>query len=83
MSKPKVAGKEAVMVNLKKGQEYAYCTCGESTDQPFCDGSHRNTDFKPLMFTAEEDGPQYLCPCKYTKTPPYCDDSHKCLIEKD
>ncbi len=79
MSKPKIAGTEAITVNLEEGKEYAWCACGESSSQPFCDGSHSGTGYSPLMFTATESGPQYLCACKYTKAPPYCDDAHKCL----
>lgn len=79
MSKPKIAGTEAITVNLVEGKEYAWCACGESSNQPFCDGSHSGTGYTPLMFTAEKTGQEYLCSCKYTKAPPFCDDAHKCL----
>jgi len=82
MSEPAIGGKNSIIVNLEKGKEYAYCTCGRSGKQPFCDGSHGGTEFRPMIFTAEEDGPQHLCPCKRTKTPPYCDDSHKDLPDE-
>lgn len=30
---------------------YRWCSCGQSIKQPFCDGSHKGTDFKPYKFT--------------------------------
>ncbi|MCZ8488180.1 CDGSH iron-sulfur domain-containing protein [Vibrio lentus] len=27
-----------------------FCTCGKSKNQPFCDGSHAGTGFKPKEF---------------------------------
>ncbi len=77
MDQPKVAGTQPIQVELEAGKKYAWCTCGLSTNQPFCDGSHTPTNFKPLVFTAEESKTAYLCCCKQTKNPPYCDGSHK------
>ncbi|MBT8073679.1 MAG: glutamate synthase, partial [Xanthomonadales bacterium] len=56
---------------------YYFCVCGRSSKQPFCDGSHAGTSFKPKAFTAEEGGEAYLCACKHTRNAPYCDGSHK------
>ena len=50
-------------VALKPGKTYFYCTCGLSKKQPFCDGSHKNSEFKPLKFVADKDE-GYLCGCK-------------------
>ncbi|MBN4060718.1 CDGSH iron-sulfur domain-containing protein [bacterium AH-315-I20] len=77
MKKAVVADNKPVPVTLKKGEEYYYCTCGRSENQPFCDGSHAGTTFKPKPFTAEEDGEAYLCACKHTGNAPFCDGSHK------
>jgi hypothetical protein len=30
---------------------YRWCSCGQSLNQPFCDGAHEGTKFKPLKFT--------------------------------
>jgi len=79
MSHPVVAGEFPKAIELKKGEEYHWCSCGRSKNQPFCDGSHRNTGFTPLAFKAESSGEAYLCMCKYTKNPPFCDGSHKSL----
>ena len=56
MSKPTVSDLKPIPVELKAGEEYYYCTCGRSANQPFCDGSHKGTDFTPKAFVAEEDG---------------------------
>jgi len=75
MAQPKIAAKSPIQVDLEQGEHY-WCTCGESTAQPFCDGSHQGTSFHPLAFTVEEEQQAHLCQCKYTKNPPYCDGTH-------
>ena len=77
MSKPTVAETHPVAVDLKKGEQYYYCTCGRSANQPFCDGSHKGTEFTPKAFVADADEKAYLCQCKQTGGPPSCDGSHK------
>lgn len=87
--KPEIAQKKSYKVDLKVGETYYYCTCGKSKNQPFCDGSHSDTNFKPLQFTFEGNGdPEEiqkvsLCGCKHNKTEkgPFCDGSHKKLPE--
>ncbi len=83
MSKPVIAAKVPKGVELKAGEEYHWCACGRSKNQPFCDGSHRGTDFTPVAFKAEATEQAYLCMCKHTNNPPYCDGSHKKLSEDD
>ncbi|MGD9020787.1 MAG: glutamate synthase-related protein [Lysobacterales bacterium] len=77
MTKPIIADNKPRKTELEKGKEYYFCACGRSANQPFCDGSHKGTPFKPLAFTAEEDGDAYLCACKHTRNAPYCDGTHK------
>ncbi|SFB91659.1 Glutamate synthase domain-containing protein 2 [Marinospirillum celere] len=77
MSRPHVADNKPKKVELSKGEEYFFCTCGRSGNQPFCDGSHKGTGFKPKGFVAEEDGAAFLCQCKYTQNAPFCDGTHK------
>ena len=76
MSSPIIADNRPKKVILRENEEYYFCVCGKSQDQPFCDGSHAGTDFKPLAFKAD-DGEAYLCACKHTANPPYCDGTHK------
>jgi len=77
--KGKIAFKEPKPVELEAGKVYAWCSCGLSTNQPFCDGSHSGSDFTPKVFTAEETKTAYLCQCKQTDNPGFCDGSHSKL----
>jgi methylamine---glutamate N-methyltransferase subunit C len=79
MSDPIVFDIKPIGVELSEGDERHWCSCGRSSNQPFCDGSHRGTGLEPLAFTAKSDGEAYLCQCKQTRNPPYCDGSHKNL----
>lgn len=79
MSEPNIAAKFPVKVELEAGKTYAWCACGNSKNQPFCDGSHQGTDFKPKVFTAEETKTAFMCQCKHTKNPGMCDGTHKSL----
>ncbi len=79
MDKPVVAQKEPYGVEVEKGKTYYWCACGLSKKQPFCDGSHSDTDFKPLAFEAEKSETVYLCGCKTTRDAPFCDGSHSSL----
>ena len=75
----RIAGRAPAAVELEAGKQYAFCTCGLSEDQPFCDGSHRGSSFKPHLFTLESSEKKWLCQCKHTKNVPYCDGTHKTL----
>ena len=79
MSDPTIAAKFPAKAELEPGKNYAWCACGLSKNQPFCDGSHKTTDLKPVIFKVEEKKTAYLCQCKHTKNPPYCDGTHKSL----
>ncbi len=79
MDKPKIAGKAPIKVELEAGKKYAYCTCGESDNQPFCNGAHKGSSFVPQVFVAEESKTVHMCTCKQTSNPGFCDGSHKTL----
>ena len=64
------------MEELENGKTYAWCSCGKSDTQPWCNGAHQGSEFKPHIFTAEDSKPAPICMCKKTKNPPYCDGSH-------
>jgi len=76
MKNPIIADNRPKRVNLNKDEAYYFCACGQSQNQPFCDGSHAGTSFKPISFQVEEEE-SYLCMCKHTQNPPFCDGSHK------
>lgn len=75
MSEPTIAAKQPAVMELEPG-DYWYCTCGNSANQPFCNGSHKGTDFTPMQFTIEEKKQVALCQCKHTGNAPFCDGSH-------
>jgi CDGSH iron-sulfur domain-containing protein 3 len=79
MSEAVVAQKAPFAVELRAGKTYAWCACGRSATQPFCDGSHQQTSLTPVVFKAERDGLAYLCGCKTSQGRPYCDGSHNRL----
>ena len=77
MKNPIIADNKPVRVNLSKGQEYHFCTCGKSKSQPFCDGLHVGTPFTPKVIVPDEDGDAFLCACKHSRNLPFCDGAHK------
>ena len=80
MTDPIVAQAGPYEVTLHAGKNYAWCSCGLSLNQPFCDGSHKVTDdLKPIVFVAAKEETVYLCGCKQTNNGPHCDGTHSTL----
>lgn len=79
MAEPTIAAKEPKGVTLEAGKSYAWCSCGLSKAQPFCDGAHKVTDLRPMVFKQEETEEVWLCQCKQTKDGPFCDGTHNGL----
>lgn len=79
MSEPVVAQKAPITVEVEEGRSYFWCACGRSQSQPFCDGSHKGTDFVPLKYKAIESAKKYFCCCKKTGGTPFCDGTHNTL----
>lgn len=77
MGKPVIADNKPTKVKLEKGEEYLFCACGRSDNQPFCDGSHAGTGITPKSFVAEATEEAVLCQCKQTGNAPYCDGTHQ------
>ncbi len=61
---------------VEAGKNYFWCACGKSATQPFCDGSHKGSEFTPIKYSAEESKTVYFCGCKRTGNAPLCDGSH-------
>ena len=76
MTKGKIAANTPIGINVLEGNSYYWCTCGLSKKQPFCDGSHKGTAFKPLLFKADQSKKVFFCTCKQTNDQPMCDGSH-------
>ena len=88
---PRIAKTEPAAVNVVPGKIYAWCTCGLSEKQPFCDGTHKRIEhpinennepvlpFKSLKVEFEKEEEVWFCQCKQTKNPPYCDGRHNKL----
>lgn len=65
-----------IAVVLEESKNHAWCACGKTSNEPFCDGTHKSHGLKPLIFKPEKSGEHYLCTCKQSSNPPYCDGSH-------
>ena len=76
---PEIAQKAPYPVDVEAGKDYWWCACGKSKKQPFCDGSHKGTEFVPTKYTATDSKKVFFCGCKHTATPPCCDGSHNRL----
>ena len=74
---PAIGGRAPLPIEVVAGEEYWWCACGRSKNQPLCDGSHEGTAFEPMQYIAPETKRVFFCTCKRTKTMPLCDGSHK------
>lgn len=79
MSESVIAQKAPFEIKLEAGKNYAWCACGLSKRQPFCDGAHKETSIRPIVFNAEKDETVWLCGCKRTAKGPHCDGTHNAL----
>ena len=75
---PKIAQKSPYIIDEKAGIR-AFCTCGLSSKNPYCDGSHKGTGFSPTIIELEEEKKVVWCGCKHSKKGAFCDGSHKNL----
>ena len=76
MNIPIRAGDSAIAIDVAKGKSYFWCSCGKSLKQLLCDGSHKETELKPIAFKADVTKKLFFCACKQTKNQPFCDGSH-------
>ena len=77
MSDPVRAADAPYATDVEEGKTYYWCSCGQSSKQPFCDGSHQGTDFTPVAYQAESNKKVFFCGCKISNNKPLCDGSHQ------
>lgn len=71
-----MSNNQPIILTMKPGT-YAWCSCGQSTKQPFCDGSHGPTGMRPVLEVIEEEKQVAWCGCKASNRKPFCDGTHK------
>jgi len=76
---PTIAQKSPYAVDVEAGKSYYWCACGQSKNQPFCDGSHKGSSFTPVKWDASESKTVYFCGCKHSGKGALCDGSHNKL----
>ena len=79
MTNPHIAQKSPYPVEVEAGKSYWWCSCGQSKKQPFCDGSHKGSEFTPTEYKASPSSKVYFCGCKHSAKSPLCDGSHNKL----
>ena len=75
MAKVVLENQIPILVTLESGP-FAWCACGKSSNQPFCDGTYRGTKFSLVLFKIAEKRDAWLCQCKNSKNAPFCDKTH-------
>ncbi|HNB28496.1 MAG TPA: CDGSH iron-sulfur domain-containing protein [Alphaproteobacteria bacterium] len=76
MAEPVIAQKSPFKCDVVQGKSYFWCACGKSKNQPFCDGSHKGSEFSPVKYEATENKTVFFCGCKHSAKKPFCDGTH-------
>lgn len=79
MAEPEIAQKSPYLYKVEEDEKVAWCACGKSDKQPFCDGSHKGSEFRPMIIDVQAGETIAFCGCKHTGNPPRCDGTHKNL----
>lgn len=75
MEEPKMPQKSPYVLKVTPGK-YAWCACGRSSNQPYCDSSHKGTGFSPVIEEISEEKQIAWCGCKRSGNKPFCDGTH-------
>ncbi len=75
---PKTVQKRPYVIEEKAGKK-AFCSCGLSSKDPYCDGSHKDTGFSPEIVELKENKKVAWCGCKQSVNGAFCDGTHKTL----
>jgi CDGSH-type Zn-finger protein len=73
-----IADTKPAVLELEPGS-YWWCQCGLSKAQPWCDGSHKTTEYTPLEVIVKQKRNYALCQCKQSANGAYCDGTHRDL----
>ena len=76
MSQPNICQRSPLVQKVEPGT-YWWCACGLSKTQPFCDGSHKGTEFSPSKVEITEAKQVAWCMFKHSQNGAHCDGSHK------
>lgn len=78
MAEPLIPQRAPYVLDVQPGN-YAWCSCGRSKSQPYCDGAHKGTEFRPIKLDIAEATRAAWCGCKHSANKPWCDGTHKRL----
>ncbi|HEX9750041.1 MAG TPA: CDGSH iron-sulfur domain-containing protein [candidate division Zixibacteria bacterium] len=78
MNEPIIAQKQPY-VRDETARTVKWCACGRSADQPYCDGSHKGSEHRPLVIELAEGRTVSWCGCKHSGNKPFCDGTHRSL----
>jgi CDGSH-type Zn-finger protein len=73
MTASEIAQKSPYKIELTVGQEYWWCACGRSKNQPLCGF----TAFRSVRYKATETKEAWMCGRKHIAGQPFCDKTHK------
>ena len=71
--------KEPYIIEIEKKGAKAFCKCRRSQNLPYCDGSHKGTEFRPFVVKFEGPKQVTVCGCGHSGNLPYCDGTHSTL----
>ena len=77
---PHIYAKKGLNVACDPGRYYA-CTCGHSSEQPFCDGSHEGTHLPPNGLKLASLEPITFAYVNTARECLFCDGTHSQLID--
>ena len=80
MSNPDKPNRAPIIMDCQPGK-YAWCSCGKTSKEPFCDGSHSGTGMFPVIEEITEARKVAWCACKHSQNTPFCDGAHSKLPE--
>lgn len=75
MTTPISPQKKPYVMEVDAGR-YAWCACGKSKKQPYCDGSHAGSGIGPMIEVIKEKKTVAWCGCKMAGKKPFCDGTH-------